>query len=244
MKNGILGLVGVFAIADLHLAYGVPEKTMEVFGGKWVGYMEKLTRGWRETVGEEDLVLLPGDFSWAMTLQQAQADFAWLESMPGTKLLIRGNHDYWWSSLAKVRAALPPSCHALQNDALLWQGVAIGGTRLWDTPEFGFGFTEGGEEGEDKERIFVRELNRLELSLKQLDPRAAVRIALTHYPPIGRALQPSRASALLEKYGITHCLFGHLHNQSPEEGRFGLLNGIQYILTAADYLDFKPLRIL
>lgn len=241
----------IWAIADLHLAFGVPAKTMEIFGPQWADYAGKIEREWRTVVQPGDLVLIAGDISWAMTPELARIDLEWIDRLPGEKVLIRGNHDYWWSSLAKVHQILPPSLHVIQNTAFDYQGISIAGARLWDSDEYAFNayidFVEKGEEkGEDKrenQKIFKRELERLELSLKALRKDASLRIAMTHYPPIGADLDPSIVSALLEKYGVEICVFGHLHNVKKEAQMFGKKNGVSYYLTSCDYLDFKPLAI-
>jgi predicted phosphohydrolase len=188
-----------------------------------------------------------------MRLEEALIDLAWIDALPGKKILLRGNHDYWWSSKAKLMKAMPPSIQCIHNDAILWQDVAIGGSRLWDTYEYQFNdYIEYRENPLQKELqkspepeiIFVRELERLSLSLKQLSPSARTRIAITHYPPIGANLCPSRASEILEQFQIQYCIFGHLHNVRKQALPFGLARGITYVLTSCDYLDFKPLRIL
>ena len=231
---------------------------MAIFGPQWEGYMEKMEENWRAVVQPEDLVLLPGDISWAMKLEEVAADLEWIASLPGTKLMIRGNHDYWWSSAKKMSQIFPPSVHFLHNTAFHWNDVAIGGTRLWDTPEYNFNsyihFQENPRENpksktsdknmEDQEAIFVRELERLRMSLKEMNPKAKIKIAMTHYPPIGAELHSTRTSAVLEEFGIHICLFGHLHNIKKEKPLFGEIRGVRYCLTAADYLDFRPLRIL
>jgi len=244
--------MNVWAIADLHLSFGVPEKTMEVFGPQWERYAQKIEAHWREVIQPEDFVLIAGDISWALALEHARIDLEWIDRLPGTKALIKGNHDYWWSSLSKAKKILPPSLHLIQNNAFFYEGIAVGGTRLWDSEEFHFNAyinmqelpagKEPKEEG-DSEKIFKRELERLELSLKELRKDAQVRIAMTHYPPIGANLKPSRASALLEKYGVEICVFGHLHNVKKEALHFGQSGSITYYLTSCDYLDFKPVKI-
>lgn len=249
----------VWAISDLHLAFGVPSKTMEVFGPKWTSYTEKIASSWKEVVSSEDLVLIPGDISWATRLEEALTDFLWLESLPGKKMIIKGNHDYWWGSASKLRKVLPPSIEFIQNNALVWKDIAIGGSRLWDTSEYQFNdyilFQENPlekkpsspfspAEKEESEKIFNRELERLKNSLSQLAPSAKVRIALTHYPPIGADLAPSKASAILEDFNITHCIFGHLHSVKPGSLPFGTARGVHYHFTSCDYLDFKLTKIL
>jgi len=249
----------IWAIADLHLAFGVPEKTMEVFGPAWKNYTQKIEAHWREKVSAEDLVLIAGDISWGMTLEEALVDLQWIDALPGTKLILRGNHDYWWPSAAKLSKALPSSIRFIHNNTFTWEGIAIGGSRLWDTPEYNFHpfivFQENprariktkeelAKEKEEEERIFVRELERLKLSLSQLDKNAKMRIAMVHYPPLGADLAPSRASLLLEQAKIDHCVFGHLHNLRPGSLPFGKARGVNYLLTSCDYIDFTPVQIL
>ena len=244
----------IWALADLHLAKSVPSKNMAVFGPEWEGYMDKMAAAWREVVHQDDLVLLPGDISWAMKLEEAKIDLQWIADLPGTKVMIRGNHDYWWSSAKKMSQIFPPSVNFIHNTAFHWHDVAIGGTRLWDTPEYNFNgyvhFQENpkarppAEVQVNEEAIFERELERLRLSLKQMNPVARVKIAMIHYPPISADLRPSRTSAILEEFGIHICVFGHLHNLKKDKPLFGEVRGVRYHLTAADYLDFRPLSIL
>lgn len=245
----------IWALGDPHLSFGIKDKEMDVFGEEWVGWTKKIETHWRDLIKENDLVLVPGDISWAMHLNDALPDLQWLDSLPGTKVLIRGNHDYWWSAVSKIRKVLPPSLHIIQNDAFNWKDVTIGGARLWDTPEYNFSpyivmkenkrarvLTD--QNPEDTEKIFERELFRLENSLNCLNREAKIRIAMTHYPPISADLQPSKTSAILEKHQIQHCVFGHLHNIKPGTPLFGEKNGVHYTLTSADYLNFTPTKIL
>lgn len=246
----------IWALADLHLSFGVPDKAMDIFGNQWKDHPEKIRAHWLQLISKDDLVLLPGDISWALEPQDAVPDLQWIDNLPGTKVMIRGNHDYWWGSLSKVKSILPPSIHLVQNNVFRWGSVAICGARLWDTPEYSFGafipMVENPrankliavEEPAAIEKIFLRELGRLELSLKALPKDHGItKIAMTHYPPIGADLRPSRASAMLEQYGVNTCVFGHLHNVPPGTLPFGTKNGISYHLTACDYLEFIPLKI-
>lgn len=218
---------------------------MDIFGPGWSNYMERIQTHWNACVLPDDLVLIPGDISWAMKLEQALIDLKWIDQLPGTKVMIRGNHDYWWSSASKVRAILPPSIHIIQNDAFTWNDYSIGGTRLWDTSEYNFSDahieTFDHHVPDDQEKIYDRELGRLELSLKAM--KTNKRIVMTHYPPISADLKESRVSKLLEKYHVSHCCFGHLHNIKKEISLFGEKNGVDYVFTAADYLEFKPQKI-
>lgn len=249
--------MAVWAIGDLHLSFGVPNKSMDIFGPQWEGHDEKIKKAWLSLVKADDLVLLPGDISWAMRIEDVCADLEWIHQLPGTKVMIRGNHDYWWASLKKIEQILPSSIHIIQNNVWRWNGIGIGGVRLWDTPEYGFNpyieYRENPREKNGKqevynpqetERIFVRELARLEMSLKCFNASDQIRIAMIHYPPIGADLADSRVSAILEKYHVDLCVFGHLHNVRQGALPFGVKNGVRYILTSSDYLDFNPIKVL
>jgi len=247
----------VWAIADLHLSFGLKDKSMDIFGDEWVDWTGKMHSSWSQNISADDLVLLPGDISWAMNPEDVIPDLEWIDQLPGTKVMIRGNHDYWWGSKSKVEKLLPPSIHIIQNNAFNFNGVSVAGVRLWDTPEYNFdeyiilkenkkanALSMHPADPEHDEKIFMRDLSRLELSLKELDKKASHRIAMTHYPPIGADLGDSRASQLLEKYEIDICVFGHLHSLKPNSLPFGEKNGIHYHLTSCDYLNFKPLKVL
>lgn len=250
--------MNVWAIADLHLSFGVEGKSMEVFGERWHNHEAKVKDNWERCVSQEDLVLIPGDISWAIKFDEALVDLMWIHELPGTKVMIRGNHDYWWGSLSKMRAILPPSIHVIQNDAFSWEGLGIAGSRLWDSQEYHFDVCveyaenpvspgppkEPTEEDLYKqEKIFVRELSRLEASLKALDPNAKRRIVMTHYPPISHILDDSRASRLLEKYEVEVCVFGHVHSVRRDMELFGTKNGVAYRLCACDYVDCCPIPV-
>ncbi len=243
--------MSIWAIADLHLCFGVPSKTMEVFGKDWHQYTEKIKDFWEKNISSTDLVLIAGDTSWAKDLNEAALDFAWIDRLPGQKLFIKGNHDYWWPAKKKLLEFLPPTCHAIQNDVYNWNGVSIGGSRLWETDEFNFDdcveyeknpFHKEKEIEVDNKKIFQRELERLKLSLSQLD-QTKFKIAMTHYPPIGADLKESTVSALLEKYKVNLCVFGHLHNVKKGKKLFGEKNEVEYLLTSSDYLKFKALKV-
>lgn len=246
--------MAIWAIADFHLSFGVPNKLMDVFGEKWKDHAAKIESAWRELISPDDLVLIPGDISWGMHLEEALPDLLWIDKLPGTKVMIKGNHDYWWGSLSKVKSILPPSCHLIQNDSFKWKDVAIAGARMWDTREFGFNgiiditTTASSkpltveDHSQESQKVFLRELGRLEMSLKAME-KAQLRIVMTHYPPISADLKDSEVSRLLEKYGVNICVFGHLHNVKQGIPLFGEHNGIRYHLTACDYLNFIPLKV-
>lgn len=248
--------MAVWVIGDLHLSFGVPDKKMDVFGSHWKDHPDKIRKHWLEQITAEDLILIPGDISWAMKVDEAKADLDWIHALPGTKVLLRGNHDYWWASLKQIAQILPPSIHLIQNNVFSWKGMCIGGARMWDTPEYSFRdfvhMTENPRENtltkvedpKEAEKIFAREFGRLESSLKQMPKEATIRIAMTHYPPIGPDLQASRISELLEKYRVAYCVFGHIHNITANSLPFGTRNGVKYVLTSCDYLDFNPIKLI
>lgn len=251
--------MSIWTISDLHLSFGILNKSMDLFGPEWQDHALKIEDHWRATISQGDLIIIAGDISWAMTLDDAMADLHWIDKLPGTKLIIKGNHDYWWPSASKLSKILPSSIKFIQNNAFNWNGITFGGTRLWDSAEYNFNefiaFKKikekkslTPEEWEAKkledEKIFLRELDRLKLSLDQLDPKAHLRIALTHYPPIGADLKPSRASAILEHYKIDICIFGHLHSLKPNITLFNQeARGVKYLLTSCDYLNFVPIQV-
>jgi predicted phosphohydrolase len=248
--------MSIWAIGDLHLSFGIPNKEMDIFGEAWIGWTEKIKKNWIENIQPQDLVLIPGDISWAKHLEEAVVDLKWIDALPGTKVMIRGNHDYWWASASKIKQILPSSIHIISNDAYDWEDVSICGVRLWDTSEYGFKefiemrenkrerpLTEDDNDQEKAQKIFDRELGRLEMSLKCLNKDAALKIAMVHYPPIGADLQDSQTSKLLEKYCVNICVFGHLHNIKQSAKMFGEKNGIRYYLTSCDYLKFMPLKL-
>ena len=249
----------IWAIGDLHLSLGISNKEMDIFGPEWRLHHEKIAKNWDTLVQPEDLVLIPGDISWAMHLDQAEKDFEWIAERPGVKVMIKGNHDYWWSSAAKIRKVLPPSLHIISNDSFFYNGVSIAGTRLWDSDEYDFSECiemkpekekkekkeefNSEKQAEEREKIFTRELQRLEMSLQTMNQEARLKIAMVHYPPVSLDLKDSRATALFEKYGVTYVLFGHLHSVKKGIPFFGKKNGINYLLTSCDFLDFTLLKV-
>ena len=228
----------IFALADAHLSLGA-DKPMDIFGAAWENHAERLRAAWSETVGEEDLVLVPGDISWAMTLENAKPDLAFLGALPGKKLLLRGNHDYWWSSATKVRTFLPEGMRIIQNDALVYGDFVIGGSRGWTFP--GGEPLPGAEESRDR-HIYTRELMRMEMSLAAM-PAGRRRVFMTHFPPCDRAHPDTEVTALMERYGVETVVYGHLHGPSHRMAFIGEHNGVRYAFAAADYLDFRPLCI-
>ena len=242
--------MNIFAIADLHLAFGVPQKRMGNKWEVWLNHEEKLYENVHRLVGPEDLVLIPGDISWAMTLEEARADFDFLNQLPGKKVLLKGNHDYWWPTDNKLRNFLNPNTTFINKNALLVENVSIGGARLWDNTEINsdaiIDFVPGTkpqirELTDQDKKTFDSEILRLENSLSSM-PQGKIRIAMTHYPPIEPTMAGSRFSELFERFHIEHVLFGHIHN-AKKLPLYGQKNGVNYHLVAADYLDFCPKHI-
>lgn len=229
--------MAIFAIGDLHLSHD-RHKPMDIFGGEWENHAEKIGENWNRVVGSADLVVVVGDISWAMHLSAALPDLQWLAALKGTKVLIRGNHDYWWSSIGKVRRQLPSSVFALQNDFFIWENEAICGTRGWVCP---------GEEGFDNDhdqKIYQREVSRLRLSLASAKMKSLpIRIAALHFPPFNRRGQPSDFTALLEEYAVKICVFGHIHDHGRNEIFQGERGGVTYRFAAADGIGFEPLLL-
>jgi uncharacterized protein len=232
----------IWALADFHLSFGAPAKNMDVFGPAWHGYAEKIEKSCKELIAPEDLLLIAGDISWAMKLEEAKKDLDWIERLPGIKLMIRGNHDYWWSSKSKVQKILGPSCQILQNSAYVYEDVAITGTRLWDCPDWTS--HESLEAKETNARIWERELSRLELGLSALEQAGKKkRIVMLHYPPTTTDLVDTQVTKLLEKASVDVCVFGHLHALQPGKALWGKKEGVSYYLTSSDYLSFRPIHI-
>ncbi|MFZ4673589.1 MAG: metallophosphoesterase [Chlamydiia bacterium] len=242
--------MNIFAIADLHLALGVPQKRMGDKWQVWHEHEQKLYDNFHRLVSPNDLVLLPGDISWAMNLEEAKPDFEFLSQLPGKKVLLKGNHDYWWPSDKKLTEFLDPSITFIHKNALEISGVSIGGSRLWENDEISsasiMDFVPGSKHEKklltelDKKK-FLQEYDQLEHSLLQM-PSGKLRIAMTHYPPIEPTLASSRFSPLFEKYHIQHVLFGHIHN-AKKLPLYGEKNGVHYHMVAADYLNFCPKQI-
>ncbi len=209
---------------------------MDIFGDHWRGHAEQMAQAWDKIVAPEDVVLCPGDLSWAMRLEEAKLDLEWIGARPGLKILGRGNHDYWWSTISKVRATLPKSCVALQNDCYDLGPAVVAGTRCWAAPG-ALDYTE------QDQKIYERECMRLKMSLEAAQKMAAGRpiVAAIHYPPFTAKKGPTGFSELLEQFGVKLCVYGHLHGRrSHETAAQGLINGIEYRLIACDYLKFEP----
>ena len=229
----------VFAISDLHLSINNP-KPMDIFGEVWDGYIEKIFADWKARVCDDDIVLLSGDFSWAMKLEDTEKDFELLKSLPGKKVIIRGNHDYWWKSISGVRQFIPEGFYAIQNDAIKFGNIVVCGTRGWSVPE------RNQVQSEDDERIYKREVIRLDLTLssaQNLREEGDLLICMMHYPPFNFYHDDSEMTELIKKYNVDKVVYGHLHSlKNPS-----LLvkkDDIPYYLTSCDEVDNLLVQIV
>ena len=228
--------MALYAIGDLHLSLGAP-KPMDVFGGNWVGYMEKLREG-LSVITPDDTTVLLGDLSWALSLEEAGPDFAWIDRIPGRKIILKGNHDYWWSTASKFYKFCAEQGFSdqfiLNNNHYEYDGWAICGTRGW--------FFEEERSGEHDEKVFKRELLRLEASLRSAGELP--KLVFLHYPPRYKGYECREILDLLEKYEVRRCFYGHLHGPSHKLAMEGLWDGVEFRLVSADFLDFQPLKVI
>lgn len=233
--------MAIYVISDLHLSLN-KEKPMDIFGENWTQHSEKIKKDWQKKVKENDIVLMPGDFSWAMNLKEIYDEFQYLEELPGRKILLKGNHDYWWETLTKMRKYLNENnfetIDFLHNNSYLYENTIIAGTRGWTI----------NDEPDDK-KIFERELGRLELSLedgiKKYGDDNEI-IVCMHYPPITnieKSEEERKLLNILKKYNVKKCIYGHLHGESQKHAVTGNVEGIEFILASADYLEFRLLEI-
>ena len=229
--------MSLFAISDLHLSFGC-DKPMDVFGAKWANYTDRLRDNWQKIVKEEDTVVINGDFSWGMTLEETLEDFRFLESLNGKKLLSKGNHDYWWATASKIYQFFEKndikSVNLLHNNAYICDDVVVAGARGW--------MLEVGCEHDKK--IITREAMRLRLSLREAKALANDKetVVFLHYPPSHNNMTCEPIVEVLKEYGVNRVYFGHLHGISPSFVT-GEVNGIKTKLVSSDYLSFVPLLI-
>jgi predicted phosphohydrolase len=227
--------MALYAIGDLHLSLN-SQKPMDVFGGAWSGYMEKLKNGF-SVLKPEDTTVLMGDLSWALDLQGARDDFAWINEIPGRKIILKGNHDYWWSTAAKFQAFCAENgfdrMHILNNNHFEYDGFAICGSRGW--------FFEEERSSDHDEKVFKRELIRLEASLKSAGDLP--KLVFLHYPPRYKGYTCDEMLEILDRYQVRQCYYGHLHGASHGLAMEGQWDGVEFKLLSADRLNFQPYRI-
>lgn len=226
----------IFAIGDLHLSHAVP-KPMDVFGDTWTNHTQHIESNWNAQVLDTDTVLIPGDISWAMTLQEALPDLKWIGSLPGNKVMIRGNHDYWWNGIGKVRGIMPPRTYAIQNDSVVSSTYSICGTRGWLLP------SHPNFSNED-EHMVNREVHRLRLSLEHAAKKGLPIICMIHYPPIAPHGCSTPFTDVIEAYPVTYCIYGHLHGSAHRFATNVTRGTVRYQLVSADYVHFSPVPLL
>lgn len=226
----------IYGIGDLHLDYS-KEKPMDIFGPNWENHEEKIFNNWREIVREEDLVLLPGDISWALKIDEAYNDLKKIDELPGKKIITKGNHDYWWEGPKKLKSLDLNSIFFIQNNHYIYKNIGISGTRGW--------IAEDVEDFDEQDRkVFNREVHRLELSLKSLGDKVDKKIVMIHYPPFKLDSTPNTFVEIMLKYNVDICIYGHLHGEGHKFAKEGNISGIQFYCTSCDYIDFKPKKIL
>ncbi len=238
----------LFAISDIHLSFKNPVdpnnwdavvdyKPMDKCSAEWKQHYKRLYYNWHDMVDKDDVVLIPGDISWATKLEETEHDLNFLGMLPGRIIAVQGNHDYWWQSLSKVRKVLPPNMQVVQNDHCLVDNIAICGTRGWVCPNNGGGFSE------HDEKIYKREIIRLENSLKSVQSDVDEIIVMMHYMPTNEKHERSGFIDVLKKYNVSTVVYGHLHSRAQ---RFRLPDaawGINFHLISADYVNFTPVLI-
>lgn len=229
----------IWAISDPHFSFGC-DKPMDVFGGAWENHVEKFFTNWNSVVSKDDIVLVAGDISWAMKLEDAKVDIEKLGELNGTKIIIKGNHEYWWKSISSVRAILPESIKALQNDSLKIGNFIFCGTRGWSVPEPNKEWTD------NDEKIYNREVERLKLTLKSAkvcQTNNEKIIALIHFPPFNSKLDDSKFTQLFESNCVDTVVYGHIHCSMGRVVKKVEKNGVKYYLTSCDYLDMMPILL-
>lgn len=231
--------VAIFALSDLHLSFGT-DKPMDVFGGRWENYTERICENWQRTVSNDDLVIIAGDVSWATYIEDAVADFRFINNLNGKKVIIKGNHDYWWTTLSKMERFLSENgfdtIQILNNTAAVFEDTAICGTRGW-------GFADG-ESRAHNEMMFERERMRLVRSLEQaerLHPKR--RIVAMHYPPADKNGVDRGFTEIMKNYGVDCCVYGHLHSYAHKNAVEGIVDGVELKLTSCDFVNFTPVLL-
>lgn len=229
--------MSLFAIGDLHLCIGVPEKTMNIFGG-WDNYMELIEKNWKELVNTDDTVLICGDVSWGMTLEQAEQDFSFIDGLAGRKIILKGNHDYWWASRKKMedffKAKGFSTLNILHNNCFSYGKYGICGTRGW--------VSINGETADEK--VLKREVQRLETSVTMAESQGLEPLVFLHYPPVYGNTCNYDILEVLYRHKIKRCYYGHLHGSSHRYAINGERDGVNFQLISGDFLQFRPLKIV
>jgi len=208
---------------------------MDIFGDHWRNHVDRIAENWDKTVGPDDVVIVVGDHSWALRFEQAKPDIDFIAARPGRKLLVRGNHDYWWRREAtnRLRKLMPPGIELLHGNAVVVEGVGITGTRGWRVE-----LEEDPDAGDEK--VLRRELMYLERGLSQIPPEVSKKIVALHYPPFNADLEPNAFADVVQKFHVDLVVYGHVHTGYYLEGYF---NGVEYKLVSADHVDFTPVKV-
>ena len=230
--------MAIYVIGDLHLSFNT-NKPMDIFGENWQNYEEKIKQDWLLKVKPEDTVILPGDFSWAMYLDETDKDFEFINNLPGKKILLKGNHDYWWTTVTSMRRYIQEqdfeNIYFLYNNSYEFENKIIAGTKGWNISE-----------DQEDIRLTKREVTRLELSIQDGISKYGENkeiIVFMHYPPLTKNYINTDYTRLMKKYNIKRCYYGHLHANSIQDAVEGNIDGIEYKLVSSDGLDFKLLKI-
>lgn len=228
----------IFAISDLHMSAANP-KPMNVFGANWNDYLEKIAVDWNEKVSDGDVVVIAGDISWAMNFSEAALDFEYFKNLKGEKLFIRGNHDYWWKGVSRIREQLPPDCHLIQNDAIRFENVVFCGSRGWlvpGSPDF----------SKDDEKLYLRENERLRLAFFAADKirqEGDKLVCITHFPPFNVKREYNKFIEQFEENGVNAVIYGHLHGKDVRADKVVNLKNTKYYLTSCDLVENKLVEI-
>lgn len=231
--------MNIYSISDLHLDLR-GTKPMNIFGTSWDNYLEEITQDWNAKVKEDDLVLISGDISWAMTLEEFSLDLPFFQNLNGTIILNRGNHDYWWSSISKIRDMLPPKIFAIQNDCIRFGNFLICGTRGWDLPD------KGKIQTEQDKKMILRETERMKISLAQaqkIRKSEDILIYMIHYPPFNIRREQNEFLDLLEANNVNCVVYGHLHGKNVKSIKYENRNGIDFYLTSCDQVQNKLVKL-
>lgn len=238
----------IFAIGDLHLSFAQP-KPMSIFGEHWRDHAEQIANNWQALAQPEDTLLIVGDISWAMRLTEAKPDLDYIAALTGRKIILKGNHDYWWASKAKVRQVADSSIDILQADSIIIDDIAIVGTRGWQCPgnqsaDDMMSTTGGRAYSEEDRKIYQREVARLKLAFDSLQGKSYQHLIVAlHYPPVNAQYEPSGFTELIDAYNVDVCVYGHLHGEAIKTAFNGPRNNTHYHLVSADSVDFIPRQI-
>lgn len=231
--------MALYAISDLHLSHGT-NKPMDVFGANWEGYVSKIKDNWERMISETDTVLIPGDVSWAMNISEAYEDFLFIDKLPGTKIILKGNHDYWWDTVTKINKFFYlhniSSIKLLHNNSYIVDDISVFGTRGWLLPT-------NADFSTHDQKIYDREKERLRISFDSCTEAKKRKVVMMHYPPFGRTGISTEFTDIIKASGAKLCIFGHIHSENDAAFYNRSINDVEYMLVSCDHLDFIPVII-